>query len=100
MRTAFAAAAWLNVVMILLGLCVLAVPAMAPAIAADLGVATELVGLYTALMWSASVATSVAAGALIRRHGALRVAQACLVAGAAGALLGSAGTLPFLAAAA
>ena len=97
MRDALAAAAWLNTVMMLLGLCLLAVPALAPAIALDLGVSTELIGMYSALMWSASVVTSVCAGSMIRRYGAMRVSQACLAVGAFGMLLGSAGSLVFLA---
>jgi MFS family permease len=100
LRDALAAAGWLNAVMLLLGLSNLAVPAMAPAIAADLGVSTQLLGTYTALMWTGSIVTSVAAGRLIGRHGALRVSQLCLAAGALGLAAGASGALVFLAVAA
>jgi predicted MFS family arabinose efflux permease len=99
-RDALAAAAWLNVVMMMLGLSILAVPAMAPAIAADLDISTQLLGAYTALMWLASIVTSVAAGRLINRGGALRVSQLCLAVAALGLLAGSSGPLLGLAVAA
>jgi MFS family permease len=100
MRNSLIAASWLNLTMMITGLSVLAVPVMAPAIALELGVSTKMVGTYTALMWSASVATSMAAGFLVGRFGALRVSQLCIAACVAGLLFGCLGSLEFLAASA
>jgi sugar phosphate permease len=92
----FAAAVWLNGVMMVCSISLFAVPVMAPAIAADLGVSTTLVGPYMAITWGASVVTSLMAGALLARFGAMGVSQLCLLACAAGMVFGSTGLLTML----
>ena len=89
LREHVSAALWLNLVMLLSSVSMLAVPVMAPAIAADLGLSPAFLGTYTAAVWAASLFTSASAGHLIGRFGAIRVSQGVLVACAAG--LGIAG---------
>lgn len=96
MREALSGAFWLNLVMLLLAVSISAVPVMAPAIADDLGVSTKLVGTYTALLWAASVASSIVVGRLVSRFGALRVSQLCLVTCAAGLVVAGWGPAVFL----
>jgi MFS family permease len=87
-------------VQMLVSMAVLAVPVLAPAAAADVGVPATYVGLYIALVYGASMLSSLACGDLIRRLGAIRVSQLCLLACAAGALLAAGGTLPLMVASA
>lgn len=100
MREVVLATALLNGVMMLAALSWLAVPVLAPAIAADIGTDVALVGTYSAILWGSSIVTSVAAGHLIARHGAFAMAQACLVVCAIGLLLVATGMVPVLAMAA
>ncbi|MCC6474586.1 MAG: MFS transporter [Burkholderiales bacterium] len=99
-REAFFLALWLNLVMALVSFCMTAVPVMAPAIAEHLGVDAGLLGVYTALTWGASIASSALAGRLGARLGALRVCQACLAICALAILAGVSGPVLLLALAA
>jgi len=64
----------------------LALPVMAPAAAAALGIPAGLIGYYTSVMLvGATVSTALAAG-FVRRYGALRVSQVTVVFGAVGLL--------------
>lgn len=85
MREPVAAALWLNFVMLLATLSLLSVPVMAPVIAADLGLSPTFLGTYIAALWASSMITSVTAGSLIARYGAMRVSQGVLL-GCAAAL--------------
>jgi MFS family permease len=97
MRTALRAALLLNLVQVFTALSFLSVPVLAPAIAADLGVSTTLLGAYSAIMWAGGLASSLAAGSIIGRLGALRTSQASLVLCAAGLAAGAQGSLTALA---
>lgn len=66
-----------------------AVPVVAPHAAAQLGVAPSWMGLYSAMVFGCAVLSSLAAGGAVRRWGAMRTSQLCLVLGAAAALAGS-----------
>ena len=56
-----------------------AVPTVAPAIAADIGVEpSALVGAYMAVIFALGILSSPAGGDLVLRLGALRVSQLCL----------------------
>ncbi len=81
--------------------CVLAaVPVLAPAMAADIGIDPSLVGIYYGLLFAAATLVSVWSGRLIARLGAVRTNQLAL-AGSGLALLCAAGaTLPAMALAA
>jgi len=96
-RPALLAAAALNVVMALTMASVLALPVMAPAIAADTGLAPTLLGVYSFLMWTAGMAGSSFAGGLIARFGAVRVVQGALALCAVALAGGAAGWTPALA---
>ena len=60
-KPALRAAATLHVVMVLSMASVLAVPVMAPAIAAETGLAPSLLGVYSFVMWGCGIAGSVLA---------------------------------------
>jgi MFS family permease len=65
----------------------LAVPVLAPAIAAELGIPAALAGVHTALVYGGALLSGPLAGAFIHRYGGIRVLQAGLLAcGAAVAL--------------
>lgn len=86
---------WFNLVQILTAMAMLAVPVMAPAIAADLALSTTMLGTYTAIVWCGGCVTMVGAGYLTTRFGALRVSQMCLAFCALGLLGSAAGSVPF-----
>lgn len=71
----------------LVSMAVLAVPAMAPAMAARLDLSPALVGAHVTVVYLAAVLASTAAGPLVLRHGAVRVSQWGLVGCAAGLAL-------------
>jgi MFS family permease len=89
------AATWLIQVVMALG--TLAVPALAPEIAAELGVEATLVGGFATLLWLSAIAASLMTGALIERWGPLRMGQLCLVLYAAGLAAAAHGSLVMLA---
>ena len=90
--SALAITLWLNLVMVLASASFLAVPILAPAIAADRALPTGFVGLYSGSLWAASLVTSIAAGSLIARFGAWRVSQLSLLLCVAGLLAASLGS--------
>lgn len=74
----------------------LTVPVLAPAIAAETGLAASLVGLHTALVYAGALLTGPLTGPLIQRFGAVRVLQLGMLlvgAGIALAVLGQAWAL-------
>lgn len=79
----------------LVSMAALTVPAIAPAISADVDIPASYVGLFIALLYGASMASSVASGDLIRKVGAVRVTQVCLLLCAAGLGLSAVGSVPF-----
>jgi predicted MFS family arabinose efflux permease len=76
---------------------VLALPVMAPAVAAETGLAPSLLGVYSFAMWSAAMVGSALSGELIARLGAVRVVQAMLALSAIALLCGASGWIPALA---
>jgi len=67
---------------------VLTLPAVAPLVAADLGVQTSLVGSYLAFVYMGAATSALIGGAAVLRIGALRLSQFGLVACALGLLFG------------
>jgi MFS family permease len=57
----------------------LAVPVLAPAIAAEAGIPAALAGIHTALVYAGALLSGPLAGAFIHRYGGIRVLQAGLV---------------------
>ena len=79
-------------------LCALALAALAPQAAADLGVSPALIGYQVAGVYLGAMLSSLFGGGLVRRLGATRTSQLALWLGAAGCALSAAGGLPTLAA--
>src|SRR5262245_60696517 len=77
---------------------VLALPVMAPAVAAETGLAPSLLGVYSFVMWSSAFIGSGLAGELIARFGAARVVQASLALCAVALAFAAIGWTPALAA--
>jgi fucose permease len=76
---------------------VLALPVMAPAVAAETGLAPSLLGVYSFAMWGAAMLGSALAGELIARLGPVRVVQVMLALSATALLCGASGWTPALA---
>lgn len=72
-------------------LTLVAASVLAPAVAPQLGLAPERVGLYAALAYLAAMLAGLRAGHGVARLGALRISQLALAAGSAGALLAAIG---------
>jgi predicted MFS family arabinose efflux permease len=70
------------------------VPVLAPAAAEELAISAGYIGLYVALVYLASMIASAASADLIRRLGAIRVSQWCLLLCAAGLALLTIATVP------
>ena len=96
-KPALLAAAALNVVLLFTMAAVLALPVMAPAIAADTGLPASALGVYSFLMWTAAILASFVAGDLIARLGAVRVSQGSLALCAIALAVGASGFTPALA---
>lgn len=80
----------------LVSMSVLAVPVVAPEVATDISVSAGYVGVFIALVYGGSMVSSVASGDLIRKIGAIRVSQICLVLCAVGLALTAAASVPLL----
>lgn len=81
----------------LVSLVMLALPAIAPKLAAELGLPTSLVGFQISLAYGGAMCTSLVAGSLVRRWGAVRTSQIALLSAAAGCVGLTAGWLPLMA---
>jgi MFS family permease len=81
----------------LVSMTVLTPPVLAALAAPDIGVASERVGLFTALVYAGAIVSSAGSGALLARAGPLRLSQWCLVFCAAGIGAASVGTLALVA---
>jgi len=70
----------------------LTVPVLAPAIAAETGLAASLAGLHTALAYAGALLSGPFTGPLVQRHGGVRVLQCGLVVIGCGIALAAVGT--------
>jgi MFS family permease len=95
-----ALALWLNGVMLVVSLAMLAVPILAPVLFTELALPVASVGVYTGTLWAVALVGSLSAGALIGRFGAWRIAQLTLLLCAAGLVCGATGTIAGMALAA
>ena len=75
----------------LMSMATVTLPVLAPLAAKDIGAPVAWVGLFVAMVYGTSMACGLASGALVRRLGALRLSQLCLVCGGAGVALISTG---------
>jgi len=83
-----------------LSMATVALPILAPAVAAESGLSLSLLGLFVALVYGSSMACGLISAALVRRWGALRLSQLCLLAACAGVGLLATGHIAGIAAAA
>jgi MFS family permease len=88
MLAAASALAVTTAIQVTTAMAALALPAIAPAVAHDLGMPTSLVGTYISLLYVGASAAALVGGGLVRRVGAIRLSQACLLLAGAGLLLG------------
>ena len=84
----------------LVAMATITVPVLAPAASDELHLSAGLIGLYVSLVYLGSMISSAASADLIRRVGAIRFSQYCLVMCAAGLALLTLGTTPALVASA
>jgi MFS family permease len=80
----------------LVAMATITVPVLAPAASDELHLSAGLIGLYVSLVYLGSMISSAASADLIRRVGAIRFSQCCLVMCAAGLTLLTFGTTPAL----
>ena len=71
-------------VQMLVAMAVVTVPVLAPVGAIDAGVSAGYVGVFVAIVYGASMVSSLASGNLIQKYGPIRVSQLCLISCAAG----------------
>lgn len=83
-----------------LSMATVTLPVLAPAVAAESGLAFSLLGLFVALIYGSSMACGLISAALVRRWGALRLSQIGLLAACAGVGLLATGHIAGIAAAA
>ncbi|MBX9633418.1 MAG: MFS transporter, partial [Magnetospirillum sp.] len=81
----------------LLSLAMLALPAIAPKLTAELGLPSSLIGFQISIAYGGAMCTSLVAGSLVRRWGAVRTSQLALLASAVGCLGLTAGWVPLMA---
>lgn len=91
MRSVVVPLAVMLAIHVVISMAALTLPVIAPAAAAEAGLAPGLVGFYTSLLYAGSMVTSLLSGALIARFGAVRLAQAGLALAAAGLLAATGG---------
>ncbi len=80
----------------LVAMATITVPVLAPAASDELHLSAGLIGLYVSLVYLGSMVSSAASADLIRRIGAIRFSQYCLVMCAVGLALLTFGTMPAL----
>ena len=83
-------------IQVLAAMAVLAPPVFAPVATVDIGVPTSAIGLFVALTYGASMVSSLMAGDLVKKFGAIRVSQSCLLLCALGLALATIATIPSL----
>ena len=77
----------------LVSMAVLTPPVFAALAAPEIGVSANGIGVYTSLVYAAACLSAAVSGGPIRRHGAIRLSQVCLVACAAGLALTASASL-------
>lgn len=85
-------------IQVLVSMSVVTVPAMAPAVAAAIGLPVGYVGIFIAMVYGSSMFASLAAGPLVQRFGAVRVSQFCLLSCTLGLALVASGSIAAIAA--
>ncbi len=83
-----------------LSMATVTLPVLAPAVAAEADLTVSWLGLFVALVYASSMVCGLISGALVRRWGALRLSQLCLLSACAGVCLLSTANIGGMAAAA
>jgi MFS family permease len=83
-------------VQVLVSMAAFTVPVFAPAAAAEIGISPGYTGVFVSLIYGAGMLSSLVSGDLIKRLGAIRVSQYCLVACTVGLALTALGAIPML----
>lgn len=96
MRSTWFALAVTLAVQMLVSMAAVTVPVLAPAAAPEIGVSVGYVGLFVALSYGGSMAASITSGDLIKRFGAIRVSQCCLLLCALGLAMTAGGSIALL----
>lgn len=78
----------------LVSMAAVTLPVLAPAAAADIGVASTYLGVFVALLFLTAMVSSATSGNLILRYGAIRVSQACLASCALGLAATATASIP------
>jgi MFS family permease len=81
----------------MVAMALLALPSMAPKVAASVGISATFIGLYIAIAYVGAVAASLASGALVARYGSIRVSQIGLLLSAGGLVLCAVPLVPVMA---
>lgn len=84
-------------IQVLVSMSVVTVPAMAPALATEIGLPVGYVGIFIAIVYGSSMVASLAAGPLVQRFGAIRISQFCLLSCALGLALVATGGIAAIA---
>lgn len=71
----------------LVAMALITLPVVAPVVAQATGIATTYVGMYVGLVYLAAMFASVLGGTAVRRFGAIRLSQGCLILTATGLVL-------------
>jgi len=71
----------------LVAMALITLPVVAPVVAQAIGVSTTYVGIYVGVVYLAAMFSSVLGGAAVKRWGAMRLSQACLLLTATGLVL-------------
>src|SRR6185437_816057 len=77
----------------LVAMAVLTPPVFAALAAPEIGVSAHAIGVYTSLVYAAPCVSSAASGGPLRRHGAIRLSQLCLMLFALGLALAATASL-------
>ncbi|MBP6018620.1 MAG: MFS transporter [Burkholderiaceae bacterium] len=97
MPSAFLVLAATLTVQSLVAMALLTLPVVAPTVADALGTTAAYVGIYVAICYAGAMSASVAAGAAVRRYGAIRLSQVGLLLCSAGLVLCTIESLPAMA---
>ena len=97
MRSVLAPLSAMMLVQTMTAMAVVAVPVLAPEIAASLDIDTAAVGLYQSTAFVGAAFFTLLSGSLVLRHGGVRVNQASVVISAAGVGLAVTGSVPVVA---
>ncbi|HEX6841923.1 MAG TPA: MFS transporter [Stellaceae bacterium] len=80
----------------LVAMAVLTPPVFAALAAPEIGVGANAIGIYTSVVYAAACLSAAASGGPLRRHGAIRLSQLCLVLCALGLALAATASLPLV----